>query len=226
MKEHPIIFKSEMVKAILEGRKMQTRRIIKPQPKIVDNIDEGSHVEWSCKKWPVLTIDGLTDLAYYGPYSVGDRLWVRENIRTITYPWQDGKFGYGEYLIEYIADEHLISCPKEHEEWWKHNWHIRPSTTIPSIHMPRWASRILLEVTDIRVERVQDISQEDIESEGLWYYSEEYRNQICIWRDCVSGIQNTRIKYFKQLWDSINAKRGYSWEVNPYVWVITFRRIK
>jgi hypothetical protein len=72
------------------------------------------------------------------------------------------------------------------------------------------------------VERVQDISQKDIGKEGMWFYSQEYREEICIWRGCASAIHDIRRKYFRALWDSLNAKRGYGWQTNPWVWVIEF----
>lgn len=91
--------------------------------------------------------------------------------------------------------------------------------------MPKKEATIWLEITNIRVERLQDISQMDIENEGIDFV-DGYLNELCKWRDCVSGIHNTRIKYFKQLWDKFNSKRGCGWNTNPWVWVIEFKRIK
>lgn len=87
-------------------------------------------------------------------------------------------------------------------------------------------ARLLLRVKNVRVERVQDISQEDIVREGLWFYSQEYREEIRKWRDCVSAIQDTRIKYFARLWDSIYAKQGYGLIINPWVWVVEFEQVE
>jgi hypothetical protein len=89
--------------------------------------------------------------------------------------------------------------------------------------MPRWASRITLEITDVRVERVQNISEEDAEAEGL--HRDPNNPSLWTWGDYPSGSNNPCYAY-ELLWDSINEKRGYGWDTNPWVWVITFKRIK
>lgn len=192
--EHPILFSGEMVRAILDGRKTQTRRIIKPQPE------------------KILPQEGWYELCPYG--KVSDRLWVRENIRTLCYEGRTD-FEYGSFLIEYIADGKIIRCPDKNEGWWRHNWHIRPATTISSRFMPKWATRIWLEITGIRVERVQEISGENAQKEG-WPRDQE-----------LYPMMNTGHKakrWFRFLWDSLNTERGFGWNVNPYVWVISFRK--
>lgn len=182
----PILFSTEMVKAILAGRKSQTRRVVKGTG------------------------------TYYPTYNVGDVLWVRET-------WMQNcidHIEYNECLTKYfyMADHHpeeVLGQMKAFGYRWK-----------PSIHMPKEAARIFLKVINVRVERLQDISQADIENEGIWFYSQEYRNQICIWRDSVSGLEATRKKYYKELWDSIYQKRGYGWETNPFVWIYEFERVE
>lgn len=174
MKYHGIMFKDEMVKAILSGGKTQTRRICK-----------GAR-ELSCAKdWPI-------ESCPYG--QVGDRLWVKET-------FLDG-YGIGGCVdgdldnpinVIYRADEDV------HGIVWK-----------PSIFMPRRASRITLEITGIKVERVQDISTFDALAEGVAGSPPPAGD----WRD-LYGI----------LWDSINGKE-HPWASNPWVWVITFKRIK
>jgi hypothetical protein len=107
--------------------------------------------------------------------------------------------------------------PGDFTMWWSdllngeegHGWK-------PSIHMPRWASRIILEITDIRVERVQDIHPPDLLAEGVYpFYEKEGSREI----------EYTAKEYFAKLWDSINAKRGYGWDVNPWAWVIEFKKV-
>lgn len=163
MKEHPIIFSSEMVKAILCGHKTQTRRVIK-------------------KHSIPLGVEDCLTLCPYG--QVGDRLWCRET----WYSSPDKKEMYG-----YVADKDIP--------------HGKAYRILPSIHMPRWASRITLEITEIRVERIREISITDIIAEGF-YPHPGWPNQM-----------------FDKYWDSINAQRGYSWESNPWVWVINFKKV-
>jgi hypothetical protein len=187
MKERPIIFSGEMVKAILEGRKTQTRRVIKPQPKGKYNMTLNSRaqfIEWGNK-------------AYYPlcPYgSVGDRLWVRE-------VWREAYTKYiGSNGIIYKADKEKSLGMAEYCAYkWK-----------SPIHMPRWASRITLEITDIRVERLQEISEVSAYKEGVNY------------NPYTEGIS---VMLFQSLWNSL-AKKGFKWEDDPWVWVLEFERIR
>ena len=203
--EHPILFSGEMVKAILAGKKTQTRRVIKaPFPFL-----NGYYTNWSddADVWYPTTPSGKIGLAkpIWCPYGkIGDHLWVRETFSRVD---------KGNFTI-FKAD----GLTAEEYGYDKITWK-------PSIFMPRRASRITLEVTDIRVERVQDISQEDIESEGIQFV-DGYLSELCVLRDCVAGIRSTRIKFYKNLWDKINGKRGFGWDVNPWVWVVSFKRIK
>jgi len=191
MKEHPIIFSGETVRAILDGRKTQTRRVAK-----IEGIDE--------KGLPFrYHMPGLKLMPYFVicPYGQpGDRLWVRENIR-----WH--KEGTP---TRYGADGCPVMRDGESVAWIFNEGHM------PSIHMPRWASRITLEITDVRVERLIEISGEDLEAEGFrsplgGHLSDDYAE--------LTG-------QFSVLWDSLNAKRGFCWDTNPWVWVISFKRIE
>ena len=183
-----------MVKAILEGRKTQTRRVIKPQP---NDIRESPFV-----KSGIETTHGYEIKLKYEP---GDRLWVRETWHQHS---SDDDFCTGE--IHYRATEICVGT-----KW------------IPSIFMPRWASRITLEVVNVRVERVQDICFEDCLSEGCDSGFEHYDGSCNHIEDgsCCQGWHYGSKWNFRYLWDSINAKRGYGWDVNPWVWVVEFKRI-
>ena len=207
MKERPILFSAEMVRAILGGRKTQTRRVIKPQP--FRNGFQATKKAVYDSRHPAFIKDRC-------PYGVpGDRLWVRET-------WNAGM------IMAYCNGEPEIMpwshCTKEERKtfpvnqvFYKANGDLTNSGPwIPSIFMPRKFSRITLEVTGIRVERVQDIGMEDICSEGLDR-----------WRDYEGGEHLSLVTMkndFLRLWDSINGKK-YPWGSNPWVFVISFRRI-
>ena len=195
MKEKPILFSGKMVRAILDDRKTMTRRVVKPQPE--QDTDCPYHIG-----------TGIERKARICPYGKpGDRLWVREtfaeglsNKEGIAYratsKWYDFEDGTPENFKEIK---------------WK-----------PSIFMPRWASRITLEITNVRVERLQDISEEDAKREGV---ESNFDEGVVYYGPLNKGHADARIA-FSWLWDSINAKRGYSWESNPWVWVVEFKRIK
>ncbi len=140
--------------------------------------------------------DQLSWILEHCPYAV-DQLWVRET-------WAPGPLdGTPEYY--YRADSY--DCP---QVWpWK-----------PSIHMPRKASRIQLEIINVRAERVQDISDDDADNEGVILPPLTWRE------DSITYDPDPWRNQFKKLWNSINAERGYGWDVNPWVWVIEFKRIK
>lgn len=199
IKEKPILFSTPMVKAILEGRKTQTRRVVKPQP-FHGEIDNGQLVD-----------EGKI---HHCKYEIGDHLWVRETHIQIA-PMQAG---YGiknkEWLARYKADEDDLST-----KW------------TPSIFMPRWASRITLEITSVEVERVQEISLEDCGKEGV-----NMTDGIMGSDDIVLSMMQMDLNSkfdepvprlrFWLLWNSINAKRGHPFEANPFVWKIEFKRIE
>ena len=187
MRERPIIMGADSVRAILDGRKTQTRRVIKPQPKFI-----------GAPNVPFKTDDANPKGIINCPYGkVGDRLWVRETVFFETFHQQSDeelkRYGFNPNIGVWVyrADNH--DYPTITANW-----------TSP-MFMPREASRITLQITDIRVERVQDITEEDAIAEGVESF-------------------NTVASY-SYLWDSLNAKRGYPWENNPWVWVISFKRV-
>lgn len=192
MRERPILFSAPMVRAILSSTKTQTRRIVKPQPVMYE---PGMDVGLS---------DYINDhlVCPYG--QTGDRLWVRETWYCDDYRCQRGPYLEPEDwreipgMMVYRADEER---PYEGEQpVWR-----------PAIHMPRWASRILLEVTGVRVERLRVISAADAVAEGIDLYFHD------------SWHPSNQIGAYRRLWESING--AGSWDANPWVWVIEFRRI-
>lgn len=238
VRERPILFSGEMVRAILDGRKTMTRRVMKPQPEPNGTWNprrDGGRGDFDCicdyyppsaTLWNGGMLGADAGEIESGPYGeAGDRLWVREtwefrgtdmNKWGRTHRTQTG-------VVRYAADgstRHIDTDWQNVERWMG-----RRAGGRPSIHMPRWASRITLEITDVRVERLQEISSEDCEAEGLWHASQAYRSYCCVWRDSAAALATSRQKYFGQLWDSLNAKRGFGWGVNPWVWVISFTRV-
>ncbi len=198
MKERPILLSGPMVRAILEGRKTQTRRVMRPQPacgciyEINGNHDKAVH--WNGDRDNPLYVpptprskDHLLPCPYGQP---GDRLWVRETFKAFQAGFPKIEDGW---CVNYRADENGLDGP------WK-----------PSIHMPRKFCRLLLDVKAIRVERLQDITYGDKAAEG-----------------CPAGYLGERWmveQWFYELWNSLNEKRGFGWNANPWVWVIEFER--
>jgi hypothetical protein len=193
MRERPILFKGEMVRAIIEGRKTQTRRVLKKLPEYAD-IENHRIISFydALKRKPEEAMGQLLETC---PYEVGQHLWVRET-------WMP----CGDHA-HYRATDML----PEDQRW------------EPSIYMPRKLSRINLEITDIRVQRVQSISERDAQAEGAEIMREVLWDKITapLYQDAMIGSPT---ECFANYWDSINAKRGFGWEVNPWVWVIEFRR--
>jgi hypothetical protein len=203
--QRPILFSGPMVRAILEGRKTQTRRIVKPQPdenglSFMKNapLDWREDVHGPWLQWKGETPGGDT---WNGPtpYLPGLNLWVRET----------HLFRASGRVVDYRADIDPVEAAGFGAMYggWK-----------PSIFLPRWASRINLEVTGVRVERLCDISEEDAIAEGidppigsLW------SNYVQPKHACGSAVQS-----YHSLWDSINGHE--SWDANPFVWVVTFNK--
>jgi len=188
MKERPILFSASMVRAILEGRKTQTRRIVKPQP----DCDLTSIGGFPGQHPTVLAVRNGMYKIPCKQGKVGDCLWVREMWRVAS-NWDSHapRSLPGCLDVRYLADEDPDLSGRNR----------------PSIYMPRWASRITLKVTEIRVERVQDITR-----------------GVCMEEGCpfANMTTNDPVGWYSDLWDSINGPG--SWEVNPWVWVISFKR--
>lgn len=219
----PMLFTGEMVRAWLDGRKHQTRRVIKPsqsKPKIaplhmkpatpdemaIMEIEESEGQVWIGSHPDYPTGEKWFTCPYGKP---GDRLWVRENLI------EDAR---GDWCYE--ADNHPVQCNRTPADesamlsWLMH----RNRSYCPSIHMPRWASRITLEITSVRNEKVQDITPEDAIAEGINYENCDPDNAHQYWRE-------ESVAMYGELWDAINAKRGYPWQANPWVWVIEAKAI-
>ena len=204
MKEHPILFRGNGIRAILDDRKTQTRRVIKPQPKMIGHPVAGTAIPYrrAVEDWEITAKDEI--LCPYG--QPGDHLWVRETFQNA------GIFTYSDAkkltsVIGYPDGQGIIYRASETSSVYVPGW--KSSTC-----MPRWASRITLEITGVRIEQVQDISEHDAKEEGAqaipWYPGGHisYRNG------------------FATSWDRVNAKSGFGWDANPWVWVIGFKRVE
>ena len=230
IKERPILFSGPMVRAILAGKKTMTRRVVNPQP-VFDGAFWTLHgAGWSAGVDSVPCVQGHS-LATRNPYGqVGDRLWVRESFSA----WFHGNDWYGhprEYRKKHECSNLFYRAT--------HNFPDDDQKWVPSIFMPRWASRLALEITSVRIERLQEITEEDAIAEGF-----------------------KSVEKFRKLWDSMNAKRGvcktckghgvvpawsgsvdggslardakdchecegretgFGWDANPWVWVVEFK---
>ncbi|MCS5825424.1 hypothetical protein LNO55_12600 [Klebsiella pneumoniae subsp. pneumoniae] len=212
MKERGMIFNAEMVRALLDGRKTQTRRPIKWKQTRFTEIGERE----DGSKWPWSEdAEHACDFWHPCPFgAVGDRIWVREAFRvhsratdvaTLVYKASERNSWTEQTRRVPVA---VCNKPATPEKW------------TPSLHMPRWASRILLEITGVRVERLNSISQEDAQAEGL---------ELTGWRPTYSdpdsgGEVMTPYDNFAELWSSIYGEE--SWNANPWVWVIEFKRVE
>lgn len=206
MKERPILFNHSNVRSIMLDIKTMTRRAFNPQPRMMAGL-----WMWLKKKMVhalpnqgeiIYELLGIWEVCPYG--RKGDRLWVKE---TFTYG-PDGEIYYAANYADptnHGGTSVIISRDGKRQV---------PLRWKPSIFMPRNASRILLEITEIRVERLQDISLADINAEGT-------PDTL----DPSIRSYGTRREQFQRLWDSINAKK-YPWDKNPWVWVIEFKRIE
>lgn len=228
MRERPILFSGEMVRAILEGRKSMTRRVVRfpkhtytPDTDWVKSVHQDGNGNWIAWSTDQTGLDEFTKRAYPNgegfecPYGQsGDHLWVRETWGAVSK--NEDPAPLKECKIEYRAD--LPADCTDYPGGWpaeEARGYDEAPKWRPSIHMPRWASRIMLEVMGVQVEHVQDISALDVIGEGFPFHP----NSMVV-KDCPDWARAA----FKGLWDSLNAKRGYGWDINPFVWVITFRR--
>lgn len=190
MTERPILFSGPMVRAILAGTKTQTRRVVKPQPQRIN----AAEFEW--KRW----LCAMNWLEKQSPYGVpGDTLWVREMFCYAQSYYYAADFSAAELAAERRAVKLAPSLAKEH----------RAARWRPSIHMPRAACRLLLRVTAVRCDRLQDIGEADCRAEGA----------------LSDSVLEPAVVAFRRLWDSINAERA-PWSSNPWVWVVSFERLE
>lgn len=223
MKERQILYKGPMVRAILAGEKTQTRRVVIPtqtpprvaplrmEPWIINGQQETDDQGLPC--WAGYHPDYPGEAKWFScPYGKpGDQLWVREawqarsprGIEWTTYkPSEREGYAPADWTVRYAATDENFA------EW--SGWN-------PSIHMPRWASRITQTITDVRVERVGDITEADAQAEGVleWarsHCSRDPEDELHAWA------------YFELMWNSVN-KSDYCWDMNPFVWVITFETL-
>ena len=215
-KERPILFSGQMVRAILDGRKTQTRRIVKPGKDIKINALAGPYTVVGytggfaaemCLHWDT---DAFLSLCPYG--NPGDRLWVRERHAI----WE---------REAWIEGGVTITPPERGVYYWADQGAMHQvGRWSPSIHMPRWASRITLEVVSVRVERLQDISEEDAMVEGVEFVHGPKDIECGYLSHDGSALLDTAKRAFYYLWESINGPG--SWERNDWVWVVEFKRIQ
>lgn len=214
----PILFNTEMVQAILDGRKTVTRRIIKPQPGTDQVYPLGCCVDGDRRdigKFGIGSCESGGRILYVRPpYKTGDILYVRETWRLLN-PYGDYQNDTRQADLEYKADRHVegVPIPREWEKYLGNKWH-------PSIHMPKEAARIWLKVTAVWVERLREITDEQAKEEGA-----NWKNGKNVgWEE---KMRRTSIDRFAELWDSTIKKSDidrYGWEANPWVWVIAFER--
>lgn len=204
MTERGMIFNGEMVRAILDGSKTQTRRVMKPQP--ANDIERGTFPNAEAYGWvSSLKHKFGSATAHFCPFGKpGDRIWVRE---TWTHDSIDAE--NGSYSPDYRATA---------------NGQPLDGRWTPSIHMPRWASRITLEITNVGVQRLQSISQNDAVREGLVRLPASGRYCINQGDQYFGGASHDAREVFSWLWSSIYGVE--SWQANPWVWVIEFRRVE
>ena len=201
IREKGLIFNSEMVRAILDGRKTQTRRPIKWKQTRFTEIGERE----DGSKWPWSEdAEHACDFWHPCPFgAVGDRIWVRET-------WN--KYGG---LLTYRADHDWIDDMRKET--------VCTAKWVPSIHMPRWASRILLEITDVRVERLNAISEEDATAEGVPPTGSLLPDYLGTFLTPKGDFATAKVA-FQRLWESIYGEE--SWKANGWVWVIEFKRVE
>lgn len=233
MKERPILFSAPMVRAILDGSKTQTRRVVKWQgPKKHPHdfnlafLDNPAGVKRLCVPYEHPN-DGTPSIdspahRHYCPYGdPGDRLWVRETWCKV----YDAQYGEADWIDYRATPKYSDIAPAGWHEDMEDPARLRWK---PSIHMPRSASRIDLEITGVRVERLQEMTEEDAKAEGTLEWLKDGMVKYTKgqpWEEAVRfDKENPFRAAFGTLWESINGPG--SWDANPWVWVIEFRRIK
>ena len=244
MTERPILFSAEMVRAILKGDKTQTRRVIKPQP-------QGHHWEmlpgYQLKHTEAVMANGKVAVMFRHtipqnpspdfnnawipcPYGApGDLLWGRETC------WAES-VGEGGDGVRYAADHawRIIENTQEASEVWcqllqyggdyGHHNESNIGRRVPSIHMPRWASRITLRITDVRVERLHDISEDDARAEGATPATEPPTAAALMSAVGRGAWFMPHRSAFANIWNTINGPSA--WDANPWVWALSFERVK
>lgn len=226
--ERPILFSGAMCQAILDGSKTQTRRVIKTSaPQVRPQFNFGPSLrEEALRKCKPRCRNGYEfmgappniEINLRHPYGlIGSRIWVLETFAVHkSYDSLKVRSAY-EAMAGDVAGCIAYKAAPDTKNW-RGKWR-------PSIFMPRWASRITLEITDVRVERVQEISEDDSVAEGIAWDGQWYLGGVHPIKGTPQCWSSAKRAY-RARWDSINAKRGYGWETNPFVWVISFRRIK
>lgn len=232
VKERPILFSGPMVRAILDGRKTQTRRIVKlprwakgrdieideyGMPCVFDPSQETN--AWI--RCPYASIDPFGGAE--PRYKTGERLWVREGAIQIGHeiPGANGQYRWPKYDAEFGREwfagtcHYTVDLARNSPAWGE------PHGTLNKLFMPRWASRITLEITDVRVERLNSISEEDAQAEGcapVFYPAYISAGEI------VGPDETPATEVFRDLWERINGKG--SWDANPFVWVLSFKQLE
>lgn len=213
MRERPILFSAPMVRAILDGRKSQTRRVAKGAERF-DAIEPSVRYAGEFQPWR----DGQPEPSILCPYGApGDRLWVRET-------WGLNHFEYcrpkpiPKSRPSDLRDDQLVYFATEDD-----SEILAEMPRAPAIHMPRWLSRITLEITEVRAERLNDISRSDAATEGLVRLLASGRYAIAKGDQYFGGASHDPREVFGWLWESINGEG--SWAANPWVWVVAFRHV-
>ena len=211
VKERPVIFNGNMVRAILDGRKTQTRRIVKPTPDDwIDRLhgnDLRGRAPYDMEHYETGATIGYgfqsEDTDYFCRYGrPGERLWVRESVNA----WRGDNHAMA---VRYSADDEVRPFYDRDDEWEKLAGYAGgEGRTVPSIHMPRWASRITLEIENVRLQRLTEVSDADATAEGYDVNNDD-------------GLDP--LEWFAKLWESING--AGSWHENPWVWVVDFRAV-
>lgn len=221
VKERPILFSTSMVRAILEGRKMVTRRAL--NDRALKNIGYGVQLG-ECHELPSEGPLHPNSVGYYNDFcpfgQPGDRLWVRETWLPDPDADHDAWYDHTETYVSWSGcGSKIDGVPPGLRNpghcIYREGWDGGGLVWRPSIHMPRWASRILLEITAVRVERLQDISEEQAMAEGVGTQAiESFR---------ANGVDRPAGFAFRDLWTSISGDEN--WTVNPWVWVVEFKRV-